>query len=293
MTQIEQFRDAIERHLPQDGTFECLIPGMKLIRCSAPTMPMPVIYEPTVCFVAQGRKQAQLGSRILHYDPSSYLVASVSLPVVGTVTDASEAHPYLSVQLDLNTVELGELVMRYPRMTERRSGIIGLTINEMTSGLLDAATRLVTLLDTPEDIDALGLLAIREILYRLMTDQNGQIIYAMAQSDSRHSQVARAIMWIRANFQKACRIEDLANMAGMGRSAFYEHFKAVTAMSPLEFRNQLRMQEARRLMVSDGMDAANAGYTVGYDSPSQFSRDYSRLFGRPPANDARLLRLSN
>jgi len=292
MTTLEQFREAIVRHAPEDGTFACAIPGVKLIRCSAPTLPMPVIYEPTVCFVAQGRKRATLGASVLHYDPSSYLVASVGLPVMGTVIEASAMNPYLSVQLDLDPAQLGELALSYARPAGERVAPAGLTLDTMTPALLDAATRLVTLLDTPEDVEALAPLALREILYRLLTGPNGGVIHAMTQADSRHGQIARAILWIRAHFKDVCRSEELAKVAGMSRSAFHEHFKAITAMSPLEFRTQLRMQEARRLMVSDGLDAANAGYNVGYDSPSQFSRDYARLFGNPPAKDASRLRLA-
>jgi AraC-like DNA-binding protein len=289
MAQLESFRDAIARHAPEDGTFACAIPGLKLIRCSAPTMPMPVVYEPTACFVAQGRKRATLGASVFHYDPSSYLVASVGLPVMGTVIEASQAQPYMSIQLDLDPAQLGELALSYPRPAAS-APTTGLTLNQMTPGLLDAATRLVALLDTPDDIAALAPLALREILYRLLTGPSGGAICAMTQSDSRQSQIARAILWLRAHFKDGWRIDDLAGVAGMSRSAFHQHFKAMTAMSPLEFRTQLRMQEARRLMVSDGLDAANAGYLVGYDSPSQFSRDYARLFGVPPARDAGRLR---
>lgn len=292
MRQLLSFRDAIARHAPEDGTFACAIPGLKLIRCSAPTLPMPVVYEPTACFVAQGRKRATLGASVFHYDPSSYLVASVGLPVMGTVIEASADQPYMSIQLDLDAAELQELALNYPRAADSVPAA-GLTLNRMTPGLVDAATRLVALLDAPDDIAALAPLAMREILYRLLTGPNGGAIHAMTQADSRHSQIARAILWIRAHFKDGWRIDDLAGIAGMSRSAFHEHFKAMTAMSPLEFRTQLRMQEARRLMVSDGLDAANAGYHVGYDSPSQFSRDYSRLFGAPPARDASRLRLAS
>jgi AraC-like DNA-binding protein len=291
MRQLLLFRDAIARHALEDGTFACAIPGLKLIRCSAPTMPMPVVYEPTACFVAQGRKRATLGASVFHYDPSSYLVASVGLPVMGTVIEASEAHPYMSIQLDLDAAELAELALKYPQPPQNVTAA-GLTLNQMNAGLLDAATRLVALLDTPDDIAALAPLAVREILYRLLSGPSGGAIYAITQADSRQSQIARAIVWIRSHFRDGWRIEDLAGIAGMSRSAFHEHFKAMTAMSPLEFRTQLRMQEARRLMVSDGLDAANAGYHVGYDSPSQFSRDYSRLFGAPPARDASRLRFA-
>ncbi|MBV7539168.1 AraC family transcriptional regulator [Duganella sp. sic0402] len=291
MHQLLSFRDAIARHAPEDGTFACAIPGLKLIRCSAPTMPMPVVYEPTACFVAQGRKRATLGASVFHYDPSSYLVASVGLPVMGAVIEASEAHPYMSIQLDLDAAELAELALKTPQPPQNVTAA-GLTLNQMNSGLLDAATRLVALLDTPDDIGALAPLAVREILYRLLTGPNGGAIQAITQADSRQSQIARVIVWIRSHFKDGWRIEDLAGIAGMSRSAFHVHFKAMTAMSPLEFRTQLRMQEARRLMVSDGLDAANAGYHVGYDSPSQFSRDYSRLFGAPPAKDASRLRFA-
>jgi len=290
MTQSELFRNAIARHVLTDGTFECALPGVKLIRCSAPTMPMPVIYEPTVCFIAQGRKRASLGASIFHYDPASYLVASVGLPVVGTVVEATPEHPYLSLQLDLNSPELTELALKHPRQDGAGAVSVGLTLNEMTAGLLDAATRLVTLLDTPEDIEALGPLAVREVFYRLLSGSSGGVIYAITQSDSRQGQIARTIIWIRAHFKEVFRIDEVARIAGMSRSTFHDHFKAVTAMSPLEFRNQLRMQEARRLMVSDGMDAASAGYQVGYDSPSQFSRDYLRVFGAAPAKDANRFR---
>lgn len=292
MTALEAFRDAISRHTPSDGTFTTALGFVRLIRCSAPTLPMPVIYEPTVCFVAQGRKRAALGETVLHYDPASFLVATVGLPVTGTVIEATLAQPYLSVQLDLDRPELGELALRHARPPAADELSQGLRLGAMSPTLLTAVTRLIQLLDTPDDIEALAPLALRELLYRLLTGPMGPTILAMTQADSRQGQIARAIVWIRSHFRESFRIDDVAELAGMSRSTFHEHFKAVTAMSPLEFRNQLRMQEARRLMVSDGLDAARAGFTVGYESPSQFSRDYSRVFGRAPAQDARRLRVS-
>ncbi len=291
MTALEAFKDAIARHTPSDGTFTTALDGVRLIRCSAPTLPMPVIYEPTVCFVAQGRKRAALGDTVLHYDPASFLVATVGLPVTGTVIEATLAQPYLSVQLDLDRPELGELALRHARRPEADELSQGLSLGAMSPPLLTAATRLIELLDTLDDIDALAPLAMRELLYRLLTGPMGPTILAMTQADSRQGQIARAIVWIRGHFRESFRIDEVADLAGMSRSTFHQHFKAVTAMSPLEFRNQLRMQEARRLMVSDGLDAARAGFTVGYESPSQFSRDYSRVFGRAPAQDARRLRV--
>lgn len=293
MTPLQTLIDLIARHAPHDGTFDGRLPGVKLIRSATPTMPMPVIYEPTVCFVAQGRKRAMLGTAAYNYEPARHLVASVGLPVMGAVTEASAAKPYLSLQLDLDLAELGELAIRHPPVPGEPVVLpMGLTLDQTGPALLDAVVRLARLLDEPRDIDALAPLTTREILYRLLTGPGGNVIRHMAQADSRLSQVARAIVWIRTHFREACRIEDAAEVAGMSRSAFHQHFRTVTAMSPIEFRTQLRMQEARRLMVSSAMDAASAGFHVGYDSPSQFSRDYSRIFGTPPAKHAKLLRAS-
>lgn len=290
MTALSALSTAIARHAPQDGTFACALAGVKLIRCSTPTMPMPVIYEPTVCFVAQGRKRATLGATVFHYDPASYLVATVGLPVVGAVIEATAAQPYLSLQIDLDCPALAELAWKHPQREDPRPTAAGLVLNDMTPELINAATRLVTLLDSPADVDALGPLAMTEIFYRLLSGPTGGIIRTATQADSRHGQIARAIIWIRAHFRDVFRIDEVATLVGMSRSTFHEHFKTVTAMSPIEFRNQLRMQEARRLMVSDGLDAASAGYHVGYDSPSQFSRDYSRVFGMAPGKHAGQLR---
>jgi AraC-like DNA-binding protein len=293
MTALRTLTDLIARHAPHDGTFDSPLPGVKLIRASTPTMPMPVIYEPTVCFVAQGRKRALLGSSAYTYDPARYLLASVGLPVMGSVIEASAAAPYLSLQLDLDLAELGELAIRHPPPAGAAAAApLGLTLNRITPGLLDAVVRLAALLDMPHDIAALAPLTVREILYRLLTGPDGGVVRHMAQADSRLNHVARAIVWIRTHFRDACRIEDAAQVAGMSRSTFHQHFRAITSLSPIEFRTQLRLQEARRLMVGGALDAASAGFEVGYDSPSQFSRDYARVFGMPPAKHAKSLRAS-
>ncbi|MFP5076999.1 AraC family transcriptional regulator N-terminal domain-containing protein [Rhizobium sp. YIM 134829] len=291
MSDQDPIIDLIRRHAPADGTFETSLPGVKLIRCAQPTLPMPVIYEPTLCLVAQGRKQAMLGKTAFVYDRSRYLIASVDLPVMGSVIEASAEAPYLCMQLDLDTVELAELSIRYPQKAPvRQPRSSGLLLNDVDPGVVEAATRLLRLLDRPEDIDALAPLATREILYRLITGPGGAAVRHMAQAGTHLSQIARAIVWIRARFREAFPIEQAAEVAGMSRSAFHAHFKAITLMSPLEFRTQLRLQEARRLMLSDNLDAATAGFTVGYASPSQFSRDYVRAFGLPPAKDTQRLR---
>lgn len=291
MNRLDTLVDLISRHAPTDGIHASAISGLALIRSASPTMPIPVIYRPTLCLVAQGTKQASLGTTAYRYDPAHHLVASVELPVMGSVIEASVSHPYLSLQLDLDASELSDLALRYP--ASARDGTptpTGLTLNQTPPALLDAAIRLVSLLDTPQDIPALAPLTLREVRYRLLTGPGSGVIRQMAQADSRLNHIARAIIWIRTHFREACRIEQAADIAGMSRSTFHLHFKAVTTMSPIAFRTQLRMQEARRLMVSEAVDAASAGFQVGYESPSQFSRDYVRLFGTPPAKHAGQLR---
>jgi len=291
MSHLRLLAQTIARHVPGDGMFKSAIPGVTLIRSSAPTMPMPVIYEPSVCFVAQGRKRALLADTVYDYDPARHLIASVGLPVMGAVIEASESEPYLSVQLDLDMQELSELAIRFPAADGAPMGApAGLSLNQTTAPVQDALVRLLALLDTPADIEAIAPLTIREIHYRLLSGEGGQVIRQMAQADSRLNRIARAIVWIRRHFREQWGIEDAAEVAALSRSTFHLHFKAITAMSPLEFRTQLRLQEARRLMISDAMEAAAAAFQVGYDSPSQFSRDYSRFFGKPPAADTRRLR---
>lgn len=291
MNSLSKLVDIVGCHVRDDGIHSTAIPGVSLIRSASPTMPMPVVYEPTLCLVAQGRKQAMLGTTAYVYDPAKYLIASVDLPVMGSVIEASEAVPYLCLALDLDTAVLSELALRHPQREEGVSAPpAGITLNDTTPELLDAAVRLAGLLDRPRDIEALAPLVIREMLYRLLTENGNSLIRQMAQADSRLNQIAKAIAWLRSRYNEACRIGDLVDIAGMSRSSFHAHFKAITSMSPLEFRNQLRLQEARRLMVTEAVDAAEAGYAVGYESPSQFSRDYARLFGMPPAKDAWRLR---
>lgn len=291
MNRLNALVDIIDRHTLEDGTYPCALPGVTLIRVSSPTMPMPVIYTPTLCLVAQGTKEARLGETSYRYDAANYLIASVELPVMGSVVEATAERPYLCLQLDFNMTELSELVIRYPASRgDPQASQPGIMLNKTSPELLDAAIRLASLLDTPQDIDALAPLTLREILYRLLTGPQGDIIRHMAQAESRLNQISRAIVWIRTNFREACRIEQAASIAGMSRSAFHHHFKVVTTMSPIEFRTHLRMQEARRLMVSDAIDAASAGFHVGYESPSQFSRDYVRIFGISPARHASQLR---
>jgi AraC-like DNA-binding protein len=289
MTSIHQLALAIARHATTDGIHPTALPGLSLLRSSAPSTPIHTVYQPTLCIVAQGRKRVMLGQTAFVYDPAMFLVVAVDLPVIGAVIQASAAEPYLCLRLDLDLVALGELALGHP-IPAGSEASAGLALSPATPGLIDAAVRLVQLLDTPADAAVLAPLVEREILWRLMTGEQGAMIRRIASAESRLAQVGRAIGWLKDHFADRFAIEAVAGIAGMSPSTFYEHFKAATSMTPLQYRNQLRLQEARRLMVLESLDAAAAGFHVGFDSPSQFSRDYVRLFGLPPARDAALLR---
>jgi AraC-like DNA-binding protein len=289
MELLSELRVLIARHC-RNGRVETPIPGMILHRTETVAPTAPVIYEPRLCVVAQGRKRVILGEQLFEYDAAKYLVASVELPVVAAVVDASRTAPYLAFSMRLDPAALAAMALDMPENSEARRPAAGLAVSPLTDELLDAAVRLLRLLDRPRDISMLAPLAEREILYRLMLGEQSAMLRQIARADSRLSQIARAIGWIRENYEKPLRIEALAEMAGMSLSSFHRHFKAVTAMSPLQFQKRMRLQEARRRVLAQGAAAARIGFSVGYESPSQFCREYSRLFGVPPGRDAARLR---
>lgn len=277
---------AIDRYANSDGVHATSIPRLHLIRASAPTEPVIAPYEPALCIVAQGEKQAILGDAALAYDPAKYLVVSADVPVFCQITKASPAAPYLCLRLDLDLASLGAMMLEFG-IEPARGAAPGpaLALSAATPELIDAAARLVALLGHPRDARALAPLVEREILYRLMTGEQADKIRQIAVSDSKLAQVNRAIGWIKRNYAKPLRIETIAAEARMSPSSLYQHFRAVTGMSPLQYQKQLRLQEARRLLLLDSLDAASAGHRVGYESPSQFSREYARAFGAPPMRD--------
>lgn len=286
-----QLARLIERFVVEDGVFETPIPRMKLMRLSHPTDPVHSVHDPALGIIVQGRKRVILADRTLIYDPAHYLVASLDLPVSGHVIEASPETPYLGFKLALDPASLSALIMemgKAPSAGDPAGPAFGLSA--VTPELLDAVIRMVRLLDTPADIPVLAPLMEREILYRLLTGEQQAHVRQIAMADSRLHQINRAIGWIRRNYARPFRIEIIAAEARMSASALHHHFKAVTAMSPLQYQKQIRLQEARTLMLARGMDAASAGHEVGYDSPSQFSREYRRLFGAPPVQDAARLR---
>ena len=251
------------------------------------TKPAPGLCDPMLCLVLQGAKEVLIGDRRLRYDPASYFVASVELPVSGCIVQASPDEPYLSVSLALDRDGLAGLLSDVPVRDDVNGA--GFAVSPVTAELLDPWLRLLRLLDAPLDIPVLAPLIEREILYRLLQGPQGAVLRQIACADGRLSQVRQAIAWIRTHYDQTLRIESLAEMAGMSAASFHRHFKAATAMSPLQYQKSLRLQHARRLLIAN-QDASRAGYAVGYESASQFSREYARLFGAPPARDAVRLR---
>ena len=281
----------MERLTARDEIHATSLAGLSLIRISRPTEPIHVLHKPALCVIAQGSKQVMLADEVYRYDPARYLVISVDLPIVGQVIEASPKRPYLCFRLDLDPGEIGALLIEAGLPAPRgEDPDRGLFLSRTSLPLIDAVLRLVRLLETPQDIPILAPLVVREILYRLLRSEQGGRLQRVAVADSQAQRVAKAIGWLKRNYAQTLRIEALARDVHMSPSALHHRFKAVTAMSPLQYQKQLRLQEARRLMLGELTDAATAAYRVGYESPSQFSREYSRLFGAPPSRDVARLR---
>ncbi|MCO5064266.1 MAG: AraC family transcriptional regulator [Rhizobiaceae bacterium] len=276
----------VERHAGIAGRAE-VYPGVSLFVARSVTCPTSTLYQPMFCLVLQGAKQVMIGDRLLRYDPASYFIATLDLPASGQVIEATEQSPYVCVSLALNRETIAALLPDVPARPEGQTA--GFGVSPVTPQLLDPWFRLLTLLETPEDISVLAPMLEREILYRLLRGPQGGVLRQIARDDSRLSQVRQAITWIRTHFDEPLRVEALAEIAGMSPASFHRHFKAATAMSPLQYQKMLRLQEARRLMVVNA-DSARTAYTVGYESASQFSREYARMFGAPPTRDAVRLR---
>ena len=267
------------------------VPGLLFSRRTAPTAPASATYEPSLAVVAQGRKQAELGGTRFIFDESRYLLTSLDLPVICNVIEASEKVPYLCFVLKLEMPVVRELLSREEiHAPEPSLNSPAMATGKTTAELLDACCRLVDLLNTPQDIPFLSGLIQREIIYRILRGPEGARLRAIATLGDQSHRTAKAIAWIRANYAKPLRVEDLAQIAGMGSSTLHHHFRMLTAMSPLQYQKQLRLQIARGRMLADGLDAASAAFEVGYESASQFNREYSRLFGLPPMRDIRTLR---
>ena len=289
--QQAELADRIARNIPGDGLHPTPVQGLWLIQASEPSQPLPTVYHPSICVVVQGRKQAMLAEEVFLYDPLNYLVVSMSLPITGQILDATPEHPYLCLRVDIDTAMVGELVRQLP--IERDNAAArgrAVYLGRTSASLLDAMLRLVRLLDTPDEAAVLAPLALREIHYRVLTGELGGRLRELCDVEGNAQRVARSIELIKQRYHEPLRVEQLASTAHMSVSSFHEHFKAATAMTPLQYQKQLRLQEARRLMLVDGIEAAAASHRVGYESPSQFSREYRRLFGAPPRREVMAMR---
>lgn len=281
----------IHRQCPGEGIHATAVPALSLIRCDAPTEPMHGVHEPALCIIAQGGKDVFLGTEGYHYDALNFLVVSVTLPVCGQVVQASPEQPYLCLRLSIDPGEIARLIAD-AGLSGAAKGPAGrgLYVQRLDEPLLDGVLRLLRLLDEPADVPMLAPLVMREIFYRLLRGPRGHLLHDIAMADTQAYRVTRAIEWLNHHYGQPLRIEELARTVNLSVSTLHHRFKAVTALSPLQYQKRLRLQEARRLMLSEGLDASLAGHRVGYGSPSQFSREYRRLFGAPPLRDLTAMR---
>jgi AraC-like DNA-binding protein len=297
-TRVIEMRSELARqiaaHVKTAGEQATAVPGLILFRRTAPTACHPGNYEPSLTLFVQGRKRINLGGMTYLCDESTFLLTSVDLPVMSQIVTATEKLPLLSLLLKLDMAVVREILSREEfQVPEVSSQGRGIAIGKTTVDLLRACSRLLDLLNAPEDIPFLSNLIQREIAYRLLRGSPGQRLRAIATTGDQSHRTAKAIAWLRANFTKPLRVEDLAAAAGMGVSTLHHHFRALTAMSPLQYQKRLRLQVAQQRMLMDGLDAASAAFEVGYESASQFNREYRRLFGQPPVRDIKALRSAN
>lgn len=281
-----EIRTLIARLLPHDGCLDTAIDGLRLYRSSVPTEPVALEYKPGLAFVAQGAKIAMLGTEYFHYVEGEYLLTSIGLPVMARVTEASVERPHLCFLLDIDVLQLTETMNQIGNAdTASTQCQRGLSVSRLPPSLLDSCVRLLRLLDTPSAIPVLAPLIRKEIAYHLLTGVDSVRLRHVATSESQTHRIGRAISWIKEHFATQLRIDDLAAHVNMSPSSLHHHFKTITAMTPMQYQKLLRLQNARQLMLIDMVDAGAAGYRVGYESPSQFSREYTRHFGLAPMRD--------
>jgi AraC-like DNA-binding protein len=277
------------------GLTPTALPGVS-IQCSRTTTePVGSITEPTLAVIAQGTKQTALNGRAYAYSAGQFVITSLELPVVGRITQASAREPFLAFVLRLRSERIAALLLETTVAPPARPGAVdaapvGVAVSEASPELLDATGRLLALLDMPRDMAALAAGVEREILWRLVTGPQGATVRQIGLADSPLAHLGRSIRWIRDNYDKTLRVDELAALASMSASAFHRHFRTVTSMAPIQFQKQIRLHEARVRLIAEPGNVAGIGFAVGYDSPSQFSREYRRMFGAPPSRDALALR---
>ncbi|MCW3100312.1 MAG: transcriptional regulator, AraC family [Chthonomonadaceae bacterium] len=285
-----ELAERIARTIREDGMVEPM-KGLFLRRSSVPTEPVHGVTVPAFCVIAQGNKEIIVGEERYRYDPAHYLLNTVELPAVSHVIEASAEQPYLSLRLNLDPVLVGSVMVEAGQPAPRgNADMRAINVSRLDAGLLDASLRLIRLLDEPEQARVLAPLVIREIVFRLLMGEQGGRLRHLVALGGCADRIARAVDRIRNDFDQPLSIDHLARELGMSTSGLHHQFKTVTAMTPLQFQKQLRLQEARRLMLGEDLDAASAGYRVGYDDAAHFNREYKRLFGVPPMRDVGRLR---
>jgi len=286
-----ELAERISRGTVNDGVNNTAFAPVSFIRSSDVSQPLPSVYTPSLCVVVQGRKRAIIGNESVYYDAFNYLIVSLTLPVLGQVVDASPEQPYLCLRISIDINEVGKLLLDIENNNSTKSeSRLPYFVGRMSSDLLDVVLRLVRLMDAPDDLPVLGPLALREIWYRVLRGEMGHRLRHLVEVDGPVQRISRAIELLQRRYQQPLRIEDLADVSHMSVSTFHARFKAVTSMSPLQFQKKLRLHEARRLLMTEGMEVATAAHRVGYESPSQFNREYRRLFGSPPRREIASLR---
>src|SRR5215213_3856260 len=287
----EELLERMARALPVDGALKAL-DGLLLARLSKPMESVHTLYQPSFCLIAQGSKRVLLGEEVYRYDPGHYLIFTVDLPIVFRVEEADEERPYLGLTLNLDPDLVASVMLEAEAVTRKGdAGVKAIGVNPVGADMLDAVVRLVRLLDEPGGQTVIAPLIKREIVYRLLVGGEGaRLGHLVASSRGDTGRISRAIGRLREHYNEPLSIEEIARQCGMSVSGFHHHFKSVTAMSPLQFQKQVRLQEARRLMLGEDLDAASAGHRVGYEDPAYFSRDYKKLFGAPPQRDISTLR---
>jgi AraC-like DNA-binding protein len=294
MAALTGLRESITRHAGE-GRTPTALPGVSVICSQTITEPLGDVIEPTLSLIAQGVKETELNGRTFTYGPGQFLVVSVELPVIGHITHATVEEPFLVVVLELRPDRIASLLLETAPAATARPGAVeatpaGIAVSDASPPLIDAIGRLLALLDAPEDAAALAAGVEREVLWRLLTGPQGAAARQIGLADSRLAHLARAIRWIRGHYSERLRVEELAALATMSVSSFHRHFRAVTSMTPIQYQKQIRLREARARLLVDPGDVTGVGFAVGYDSPSQFSREYRRMYGVPPSRDALALR---
>ncbi|EIZ1549457.1 AraC family transcriptional regulator [Vibrio parahaemolyticus] len=281
----------IDRWTGNANQYDTPISGLRFSRWTTPTPPTSYTHNPSICLIAQGRKRVLLGEESFIYDANHFLISSVDLPIIANIIEASKEQPYLGLIMELDLTEISQLIVDSElAFTQSKEAQKGIAVGELSESLLDAFVRLAELLDEGQNIKILALIIKREIFYRLLMSEQGTRLHQIVTAGSHSHQIAKAIDWLKNNFVKPLSVGDLASYTGMSKSSFYTHFRSMTSMTPLQFQKKLRLSEARRLMLTENLDAMAATFKVGYESPSQFSREYSRLFGAPPSKDIKSLR---